>query len=63
MTEATRIPERGHHVCDENLIEKHALLDSLLEKRPWGKKYIHNPFPYLTDDITKVSESTITKWV
>lgn len=52
-----RIPERKSIISDENLIEKHALLDSLLEKRPWGEKYIHNPFPYLIDDITKVSEN------
>ena len=45
------------------MIEKHALLDSLLEKRPWGKKYIHNPFPYLTDDITKEKDETIKKWL
>jgi hypothetical protein len=41
---------------DEELIEKHALLDSLLEKRAWGEKYIVNPFPYLTDDITSLSK-------
>ncbi len=51
LTEATRIPERGFEETDEHLIEKHALLDSLLEERPWGEKFIHNPFPYLTESI------------
>lgn len=53
--EATRIPTRIVGERDEELIEKHALLDSLLEKRAWGEKYIVNPFPYLTDDITSLS--------
>lgn len=45
------------------MIEKHALLDSLLEKRAWGKKYISNPFVYLTNDITKKSKEDIDKWL
>lgn len=31
-------------------------MDVLLESRVWGKNYLSNPFPYLIDDITKVSD-------
>lgn len=55
FTEATRIPERMQGEKDEELIEKHALLDSLLEKRAWGESYIVNPFPYITEDLTDLS--------
>lgn len=54
-SEATRIPDRILGERDEELIEKHALLDSLLEKRAWGEDYIVNPFPYITEDITNLS--------
>lgn len=54
-TEATRIPDRIKGERDEELIEKHALLDSLLEKRAWGENYIVNPFPYITEDLTDLS--------
>ena len=63
FAEATRIPERKIIETDEDMIEKHALLDSLLEKKAWGKKYISNPFIYLTEDITKQSKQTIEKWL
>lgn len=63
FSEATRIPDRISNETDEDLIEKHALLDSLLEKRPWGAKYIHNPFPYLTDDITRVGDAQISNFI
>jgi hypothetical protein len=63
MTEATRIPERDIQETDQETIEKHALLDSLLEKRPWGQKYIHNPFPYLFEDITKLKDEDVAKLV
>ncbi len=63
FTEATRIPDRKPEETDEDLIEKHALLDSLLEKKPWGESYINNPFPYLTRDITKVPETTLKNWL
>eukprot|EP01016_Furgasonia_blochmanni_P055040 TRINITY_DN9140_c0_g3_i1.p1 TRINITY_DN9140_c0_g3~~TRINITY_DN9140_c0_g3_i1.p1 ORF type:complete len:320 (-),score=66.94 TRINITY_DN9140_c0_g3_i1:120-1079(-) len=54
--EATKIPSRIRGDTDENVIEKHAILDVLLEKKAWGAKYISNPFPYLVEDITKVKE-------
>lgn len=63
MSEAMRIPERDFRETDSETIEKHALLDSLLEQRPWGQKYIHNPFPYLFDDITKVKDEDVKKLV
>ena len=63
MTEATRISEKRLDETSEELIEKHALLDSLLEKRAWGQKYIQNPFPYLTDDISKVSPDKLKQYV
>lgn len=63
FSEATRIPDRVGNETEEDLIEKHALLDSLLEKRPWGKKYIHNPFPYLTDDITSLNQAQIDNYI
>lgn len=31
-------------------------MDSLLEKRAWGKGYVTNPFCYLTEDITQFSD-------
>lgn len=63
FSEATRVPDKIQGETDEDLIEKHALLDSLLEKRPWGAKYIHNPFPYLTNDITRFSDSQIGNYI
>ena len=51
-SEATRIPDRPLGERDEELIEKHALLDSLLENRAWGRSYIVNPFPYIDQDVT-----------
>ena len=63
FSEATRIPEKITGETDEDLIEKHALLDSLLETRPWGAKYIHNPFPYITEDITKLNDSQISNYI
>jgi hypothetical protein len=54
ITEATSIPDRIRTEKDEDLIEKHALLDSLLETRAWGENYITNPFTYLTNDVTSL---------
>lgn len=63
FTQATEIPIRKKNETDEDLIEKQALLDSLLEKRAWNKSYIHNPFPYLTNDITKVEQQVLKSWI
>jgi len=59
FTEATRIPDRIRGESDEDLIEKHAMMDALLEKRAWGERYIVNAFPYLTNDITSVNEQDL----
>jgi hypothetical protein len=56
LTEATRVPDRMEGESDEDLIEKQAIMDVLLESRVWAKRYLSNPFPYLIDDITKVEE-------
>lgn len=54
ITEATRIPEGFPGETTEDLIEKQALLDVMLETRVWSRNYLSNPFPYLFEDITKV---------
>ena len=59
IAEATRIPERILGETEEELIEKHALLDSMLEKRAWGEKYVVNPFSYLTEDLTQIGDSDL----
>jgi len=41
------------------LIEKQAIFDVLLDTRAWGEKYIVNPFPYIEEDITKISEKDL----
>jgi len=56
FTEASRIPTRIHGERDEDLLEKHALLDSMLEKRVWGENYVVNPFPYIEQDLTRIGD-------
>ncbi|KAL4452933.1 hypothetical protein ABPG74_002498 [Tetrahymena malaccensis] len=56
FTEATRIPDRIRGETDEVLIEKQAIMDVMLGTRVWGEKYIANPFPYIEQDITKISD-------
>lgn len=41
------------------LIEKQAILDVLMDTRLWGEKYITNPFPYIEEDITKITPETL----
>ena len=38
------------------LIEKQAIFEILLDTKLWGEKYVTNGFPYLTGDITELSE-------
>ena len=57
--QATRIPERISGEKDEELIEKHALMDSLLEKRAWGQSFIVNPFSYLSEDLSSFNDRDI----
>lgn len=59
FTQATRVPERITGEKDEELVEKHALLDSLLEKRAWGQGHVINPFCYLVEDIASLSDRDI----
>lgn len=40
------------------LIEKQALFEVLLDSRVWGKE-LSNPFPYIEEDITKISEKDL----
>lgn len=55
LTRATTIPERIENETNEDLIEKQAIFDILLGTRLWSEKYIFNPFPYIEEDITKIS--------
>lgn len=57
--QATRIPERISGEKDEELIEKHALMDSLLEKKAWGQGYVVNPFSYLSEDLSTFNDRDI----
>ena len=34
-------------------------MDSLLEKRAWGKSHVVNPFCYLTDDLASLNDRDI----
>ena len=55
-TQACTIPKRILNESDEMLIEKQAIIDVLLDTRCWGEKYVTNPFPYIEEDLTKISE-------
>jgi len=35
-------------------------MDSMLEKKAWGKGYVTNPFSYLNEDITSFSDRDLT---
>lgn len=41
---------------DEQLVEKQAILEVLLNTRTWGRPFISNPFPYISEDVTKFSD-------
>ena len=62
MTEATRIPDGFPGETEEDLIEKQAIMDVLLETRVWSKNYLSNPFPYLIEDITKVEKTDLERY-
>jgi hypothetical protein len=59
MTDATKIPEGFAGETVEDLIEKQAIFDVLLQTRTWSKGYLSNPFPYLFEDITKVEKKNL----
>ncbi len=56
IEQATRIPDRITGEKDEELLEKHALMDSLLEKRAWGQGFVVNPFSYLSEDLSTFND-------
>lgn len=49
--------EKGE--TDEELIEKHALLDVMLQTNLWGREYVKNPFPYISEDFETLNESDV----
>jgi hypothetical protein len=55
-TTACFIPKRIFNETDEELIEKQVIFDVMLDTRVWADKYITNPFPYIEQDITKISK-------
>lgn len=57
--EATRIPEGFAGETTEDLIEKQAIMDVLLETRTWSKPYLSNPFPYLFPDVSKIPKAEL----
>lgn len=56
-TQATQIPPKIIAETEEDLIEKQALFDLLLDTKVWGQKYLTNPFPYLCESVTDIPES------
>lgn len=56
-TEATRVPPRVPGETDEEVIEKHAIMDVMLSSQVWGAPYLSNAFPYLIEDLSAVEES------
>lgn len=61
-TTATTIPKRIMNETDEELIEKQAIFDVLLNTRVWADRYITNPFPYIEQDITKIPKEDLNHY-
>jgi hypothetical protein len=59
VTLATTIPKRILNETDDDLIEKQAIFEVLLNTRVWADKYVTNPFPYIEKDITKISKEDL----
>ena len=57
FAEVLGIPARVETDTADALLEKHAILDVLLEENAWNSPYLKNPFPYLTDEEN--NDSTI----
>lgn len=53
------IPKRIIHESNEDLIEKQAIFDVLLNSKVWSDIYVTNPFTYLQDDIAKISQNEL----
>lgn len=62
MTQACHIPPRIENETNEDLIEKQAIFDVLMDSRAWGEKWIVNPFPYIEKDITKIDEEKLKSY-
>lgn len=59
FTTASTIPKRIINETDEDLIEKQAIFDVLLNSRVWTDIYVTNPFPYIEQDITKIDKEDL----
>lgn len=59
FTTATTIPKRIMNETDEDLIEKQAIFEVMLNTRVWADKYITNPFPYIEADITMIEQTDL----
>lgn len=59
FTTACTIPKRILNETDEDLIEKQAIFDVMLNTRVWADKYVTNPFPYIESDITKIPKEDL----
>ena len=59
--EATSVPERMEGETDEQAVEKQAILEVLLSTRTWGRPCISNPFPYISEDVTKFTDDDLLK--
>jgi hypothetical protein len=59
FTLATTIPKRILNETDDDLIEKQAIFEVLLNTRIWADRYITNPFPYIEKDITKIPKEDL----
>jgi hypothetical protein len=55
-TQATQVPPKIATETEEDLIEKQALFDLLLDSKVWGQTYLTNPFPYLCESVTELSD-------
>jgi hypothetical protein len=56
---ACTIPKRILNERDEDLIEKQAIFEVMLNTRLWSDKYITNPFPYIEPDISQIQEDDL----
>lgn len=59
FTTASTVPKRIMNETDEDLIEKQAIFDMMLNTRIWSEKYVTNPFPYIEEDITKIPSADL----
>ena len=55
------VPNRIVGETDNDLIEKQAIFDVLMESRLWSESYIVNPFMYLEKDAAKFTQEDYEK--